>query len=155
MCWPLIQALSPHTSTLPSFYAWPVASFTKEVNSRLAKCPLVFNGRSANRWLTSLVKGATGGSHGTGVFPRYNNIVEGPHRQDKWTHLKVAMNINILNTVVSPLAISQSGCIIFGQTSILQFPQLCSWWGFPLHQTAHCNTSWETLLWNNVKGWSY
>ena len=36
-----------------------VASFTKEVNLRLAKRPLVFNGRLANRWLTSLVKEAT------------------------------------------------------------------------------------------------
>ena len=39
---------------------WPVASFTKEVNSRLAKRPLVFNGRLANLGLTSLVKEATG-----------------------------------------------------------------------------------------------
>ena len=38
----------------------PVASFTKEVNPRLAKRPLVFNGRLANRGLTSLVKEATG-----------------------------------------------------------------------------------------------
>ena len=38
----------------------PVASFTKEVNSWLAKRPLVFNGRLANRGLTSLVKEATG-----------------------------------------------------------------------------------------------
>ena len=40
---------------------WPVASFTKEVNQRLAKRPLVFNGRLTNRGLTSLVKEATGG----------------------------------------------------------------------------------------------
>ena len=33
-----------------------VASFTKEVNSRLAKRPLVFNARLANHGLTSLVK---------------------------------------------------------------------------------------------------
>ena len=40
--------------------AWcPVASFIKEVNPRLAKRPLVFNGRLANRGLTSLVKEAT------------------------------------------------------------------------------------------------
>ena len=40
--------------------AWtPVASFTKEVNPRLAKCPLKTNGRLANRGLTSLVKEAT------------------------------------------------------------------------------------------------
>ena len=36
-----------------------VASFTKEVNLRLAKRPLVFNGRLANRGLNFLVKGAT------------------------------------------------------------------------------------------------
>ena len=36
-----------------------VASFTKEVNPRLAKRPLKTNGRSANRGLTSLVKEAT------------------------------------------------------------------------------------------------
>ena len=35
-----------------------VASFTEEVNPRLAKRPLVFNGRLANRWLTFLVKEA-------------------------------------------------------------------------------------------------
>ena len=39
-----------------NFLCHPVASFTKEVNSRLAKRPLVFNGRLANRGLTSLVK---------------------------------------------------------------------------------------------------
>ena len=39
--------------------ASPLASFTKEVNPRLAKRPLVFNGRLANRRLTSLVKEAT------------------------------------------------------------------------------------------------
>ena len=38
----------------------PVASFAKEVNLRLAKRPLVFNGRLANRGLTSFVKKATG-----------------------------------------------------------------------------------------------
>ena len=38
-----------------------VACFTKEVNPRLAKRPLVFNGRLAYRRLTSLVKEATGG----------------------------------------------------------------------------------------------
>ena len=37
-----------------------MASFTKEVNLRLAKGPLVFNGRLANRRLTNLVKEATG-----------------------------------------------------------------------------------------------
>ena len=37
----------------------PVASFTTELNSRLAKRPLVFNGRLADCGLTSLVKEAT------------------------------------------------------------------------------------------------
>ena len=37
-----------------------VASFTKEVNPRLAKRPLKTNGRLANRGLTSLVKEANG-----------------------------------------------------------------------------------------------
>ena len=36
-----------------------VASFTKEINPRLANRPLIFNGRLANRGLTSLVKEAT------------------------------------------------------------------------------------------------
>ena len=36
-----------------------VASFTKEVNRRLAKRPLIFNGRLANPGLTSLVKEAS------------------------------------------------------------------------------------------------
>ena len=39
----------------------PVAFFAKEVNHRLAKRPLVFNGRLAKRGLTSLVKDATEG----------------------------------------------------------------------------------------------
>ena len=38
----------------------PVASFSEEVYSRIAKRPLVFNGRLANRRLTSLVKETTG-----------------------------------------------------------------------------------------------
>ena len=38
----------------------PMASLTKEVKSRWAKHPLVFNGRLANRRLTSSVKEATG-----------------------------------------------------------------------------------------------
>ena len=38
---------------------YPVASFIKEVNPRLAKHPLNTNGCLANRGLTSLVKGAT------------------------------------------------------------------------------------------------
>ena len=36
-----------------------MVSFTKEVNPWLAKRPLVFNGRLANRGLNSLVKEAT------------------------------------------------------------------------------------------------
>ena len=36
-------------------------SFTKEVNPRLARRPLVYNGRLAHRGLTSLVKEVAGG----------------------------------------------------------------------------------------------
>ena len=39
---------------------FPVASFTKEANPWLAKCPLKTNGRLANHGLTSLIKEATG-----------------------------------------------------------------------------------------------
>ena len=46
----------------------PVVSFTKEVHPRLAKRPLVFNGRLANRGLTSLVKEATGCNFKTAIF---------------------------------------------------------------------------------------
>ena len=35
---------------------FPVASFTKEVDQRLAKRPLVFNGRLPNGELTSLIE---------------------------------------------------------------------------------------------------
>ena len=53
----------------------PAASFTKEINSRLAKRPLVFNGRLANRGLISLVKEATDFS-----FPkRWSNRMPNPH----------------------------------------------------------------------------
>ena len=48
-------------TTVADLVPWiTVASFTKEVNPRLDKRPLVFNGRLANRVLTSLVKEATG-----------------------------------------------------------------------------------------------
>ena len=42
-----------------------VASFTKEVNPQLAKCPLKTNGHLVNRGQTSLVNKATG------VYPEY------------------------------------------------------------------------------------
>ena len=44
----------------PGAYSIPVASFTKEVDPRLAKRSLETNGRLANRELISLVKEATG-----------------------------------------------------------------------------------------------
>ena len=47
-----------------------MASFTKEVNPRLAKRPLIFNGRLANRGLTFLVKEATAGVY---LSPRHCN----------------------------------------------------------------------------------
>ena len=43
--WPFVRKI----------HRWPVASFTKKVNPRLAKRPLVFNGRLANRGLTSFL----------------------------------------------------------------------------------------------------
>ena len=46
-----------------SYGGYPAASFTKEVNRRLAKYPLIFNGHLANRWLTFFVKEATGANH--------------------------------------------------------------------------------------------
>ena len=46
---------------------WPVAYFTKEVNLRLAKCRLIFNGRLAKRGLTSLVKEVTGINRHEGI----------------------------------------------------------------------------------------
>ena len=49
--------------------AWTVASFTKDVNPRLAKRLLKTNGRLANRWLTSLVKEATAGVLCTMRYP--------------------------------------------------------------------------------------
>ena len=53
---------------LPRAQQSPVASFTKEVNLRLAKRPLKTNGRLANRRLTSLVKEATGKLSGEHVI---------------------------------------------------------------------------------------
>ena len=50
-------------------FSTPMASFTKEVDWRLAKCPLVFNGHLANRQLTSLVKEATGGHFNIKMLP--------------------------------------------------------------------------------------
>ena len=47
----------------------PVASFTKEVNPRLAKRPLKISGRLANRELISLVKEATGDRQGPSTRP--------------------------------------------------------------------------------------
>ena len=51
------------------FLYYIVASYPKEVNPRLAKRPLVFNERLANRGLTSLVKEATGGPCASGQEP--------------------------------------------------------------------------------------
>ena len=54
----------------------PVASFTKEVNPRLAKRPLKTNGRLANRGLTSLVKEATGEVYAWGRL--FNSLLAQP-----------------------------------------------------------------------------
>ena len=64
-CTILITCFSRQTSSIswlwmPWLLVLPVASFTKEVNSRLVKHPLVFNGHLANLGLNSLVKEAMG-----------------------------------------------------------------------------------------------
>ena len=63
VCSKIYSANSKETLAGQAAYSWPafdismpVASFTKEVNPRLAKRPLKTNGRLANRELTSLVK---------------------------------------------------------------------------------------------------
>ena len=48
-----------------------MASFTKEVNTRLAKRPLVLNGPLANHWLISLVKEAAGGHYKCSIWYMY------------------------------------------------------------------------------------
>ena len=65
----LIQLMALHQTTVCYMKPWmwlvhiaqsTVASFTKELNLRLAQCPLKTNGRLAIRGLTTLVKEATG-----------------------------------------------------------------------------------------------
>ena len=60
MCQHIYRWILKHRQGTEIWHSLPdcVASFTKEVNWRLAKRPLVFNGRLANRQLTSLVKEA-------------------------------------------------------------------------------------------------
>ena len=70
-----------------------VASFTKEVNLRLAKRPLKTNGRLANCGLTFLVKVATGSHLGFVVMSHPIAILHGDwkwHHQksEKWCHRK-------------------------------------------------------------------
>ena len=64
---PMKNSQRPSWVRLPDicFLHIPAASFTKKVNTRLAKRPLKTNGRLANLVLASLVKEATG------VFTRY------------------------------------------------------------------------------------
>ena len=54
----LMSAADPIKKSIWYLPGWfgPVASFTKEVNPRLAKRPLKTNGRLAHLGLTSLVK---------------------------------------------------------------------------------------------------
>ena len=82
-----------HTPSTHSQYT-PGASFTKEVNLGLAKRPLVFNGRLANRGLTSLVKEATDTcqSHSyicthTPMHTRFNTL------RPKWKGYHLADNV--------------------------------------------------------------
>ena len=67
-----------------------VASFTKEVNSILAKRPLVFNGRLANRGLTSLVKEATG-QHQAIIWATAGILLIGPLRT-KFNEISIAIH---------------------------------------------------------------
>ena len=48
--------------------ASPMASFTKEINLRLAKRPLETNGRLANGGISSLIKDATGHNEFNGPY---------------------------------------------------------------------------------------
>ena len=66
----------------------PVAFFTKDVNWRLAKRRLVFNGRLANRQLTSLVKEATGRVPGANPGPSafiYDQLLRHPTNPSRYT----------------------------------------------------------------------
>ena len=79
----LCRSYLKYTVGEEALHLTPVASFTKEVSPRLAIPPLIFNGRLANRGLTSLVKEATGGNG----FVQYLTHV--PHqtvspRRDYW-----------------------------------------------------------------------
>ena len=60
LCYPYCAYIEESSTIFMPWRYTSVASFTKEVHQRLAKRPLVFIGRLANRWLTSLVKEATG-----------------------------------------------------------------------------------------------
>ena len=68
-----------------------VAYFPKEVNSRLAKRPLVINGRLANRGLTSLVKEATFGvmKNFSGAHGRKQRSLNWHERHGIWNHLQL------------------------------------------------------------------
>ena len=59
---------SPGGQVMACCLTTTVASFTKEINPRLAKRPLKINGRLANRGLTSLVKEATEHQWGLAAF---------------------------------------------------------------------------------------
>ena len=61
LCQGIYTCFPPNTERVDN-HITPVASFTKEVNPRLAKRPLKTVGRLANRRLTSFVKEATGRS---------------------------------------------------------------------------------------------
>ena len=97
-----------------------MASFTKEVNPQLAKCPLKTNGCLANRGLTSSVKEATGcrASRTHTVYPK------------KYAHgfvvlcFVVVMQLFIMNSHEVFIHIHQ-GCFA-GTGAIVRLPQ-CQW----------------------------
>ena len=83
------HVLSPHGNHV---YHWPVASFTKEVNPWLAKRPLVFNGRLANRGLTSLVKETTISYLTRWVLNKMATVLQTPfqiHFVEKKNYIKI------------------------------------------------------------------
>ena len=60
-CWRYLMGIHCNVKAVPSLNSlWRVVSFSKEVKPRLAKWPLVFNGRLVNCRLSSSVKDATG-----------------------------------------------------------------------------------------------
>ena len=106
----------------------PVASFAKEVNPRLAKRPLVFNGHLANFRLTSFVKEAKG--------YLYLHTVTGPWKwvhtpYGKWneTFQRMAIPLNPLNLMMWVVTHKQLDCLTHcGLVTLYDVTQLGQHW---------------------------